>query len=150
MKTKTTQFFLLFFGLLTIYLLFQLPTSVVKNNNSEIQETASIEAALKLLEGENPMQGIFMLREMVEKNPKNTDALYYLGTLSIQTGQYENANERFNQIISIDSSDKRAYLQLGISNYLLGNVERADSLFNIVKSAKDELLTKEIEDFLTK
>ena len=96
------------------------------------------------------MQGIFMLREMVEKNPKNTDALYYLGILSIQTGQYENAIERFNQIISIDSSDKRAYLQLGISNYLLGNVDRADSLFNIVKSANDELLTKEIEDFLTK
>ncbi len=150
MKTKAAQFFLLFFGLLIIYLLFQLPTSVVKNNNSEIQETASIETALKLLDGENPMQGIFMLREMVEKNPKNTDALYYLGILSIQTGQYENAIERFNQIISIDSSDKRAYLQLGISNYLLGNVDRADSLFNIVKSANDELLTKEIEDFLTK
>ena len=84
-----------------------------------------------------------MLRDIIENNPKDTEALYYLGVLSNQTGQYENAAERFNQLITIDSSDKRAYLQLGISNYNLGDKEKADSLFNIVINSNDELLIKE-------
>ena len=90
-----------------------------------------------------------MLRDIIDKNPENTDALYYLGVLSLQTAQYENAAKRFNQIISIDSSDKRAYLQLGISNYNLGNKEKADSLFNIIKNSKDKLLIEELDNFLT-
>ena len=95
------------------------------------------------------MEGIFMFREILQEDPKNTDALYYLGLLSNQTGQYENAAERFNQLISIDSSDKRAYLQLGISNYQLGNVEIADSLFNIIRESNDRLLIKDLDNFLT-
>lgn len=70
--------------------------------------------------------------------------------MSIQTGQYENAAERFNQLIAIDSSDKKAYLQLGISSYHLGYLKKADSLFSIVKETKDELLIKELNVFLTK
>lgn len=95
------------------------------------------------------MEGIFMFREILQEDPKNTDALYYLGLLSNQTGQYENAVERFNQLISIDSSDKRAYLQLGISNYNLGNKEKADSLFNIIRNSEDKLLIEELDNFLT-
>ena len=100
------------------------------------------------MEGENPMEGIFMLRDIINKNPENTEALYYLGVLSLQTAQYENAAKRFNQIISIDSSDKRAYLQLGFSNYYLGNYKTADSLFNIVMASGDSLLIKDLDFFL--
>ena len=85
-----------------------------------------------------------------QNNPKDTEALYYLGVLSNQTGQYQNASERFNQLIAIDSSDKRAYLQLGISSYNLGKTYIADSLFSIVRDSKDELLIKELDNFLTK
>ena len=56
--------------------------------------------------------------------------------------------KRFNQIISIDSSDKRAYLQLGFSNYYLGNYKTADSLFNIVMASGDSLLIKDLDFFL--
>ena len=84
----------------------------------------------------------------VEKEPKNTQALYYLGVLSIQTAQYENAINRFNQIIAIDSSDKKAYLQLGISNYYLEKYNTADSMFNKVKASGDSLLINELNIFL--
>ena len=151
MNTKTVQLVIIIISLVSIFLIYQLPTSVLENKTSqdEIQNTVSVERALTLIQGSNPMEGIFMFREILQEDPKNTDALYYLGLLSNQTGQYENAVERFNQLISIDSSDKRAYLQLGISNYQLGNIEIADSLFNIIRESNDLLLIKDLDNFLT-
>mgnify|MGYP006238093903 FL=1 len=121
MSPKYTQAALLLIAVIFIFLLYQLPTSVIDNKDVEnqVNENFSIEKAIELVEGENPMEGIFMLRDIIDKNPENTDALYYLGVLSLQTAQYENAVKRFNQIISIDSSDKRAYLQLGFSLSLI-------------------------------
>ena len=151
MNTKAVQFIIIIISFVCIFLIYQLPTSVLENKTSQddIQNVVSVERALTLIQGSNPMEGIFMFREILQEDPKNTDALYYLGLLSNQTGQYENAVERFNQLISIDSSDKRAYLQLGISNYQLGNVERADSLFNIIRESNDQLLIKDLDNFLT-
>ena len=151
MGTKKIQFFIITIALVSIYLLYQLPTSVLENKESEeeIKNVVSVERALKLIEGNNPMEGVFMFREILQNEPKNTEALYYLGLLSNNTGQYSNAIERFNQLITIDSSDKRAYLQLGISNYNLGNKEKADSLFNIIRNSKDKLLIEELDNFLT-
>ena len=152
MQEKHIQILIIIGGVVLVYFLFQLPTSVLETADAQenINKTTSIEAAIALLEGKNPMEGVFVLREILEKDPKNTQALYYLGVLSIQTAQYENAINRFNQIIAIDSSDKKAYLQLGISNHQLGYFKKADSLFSIVKETKDELLIKELNVFLTK
>ena len=151
MSSKSLQLLIITLSIGLIYFFYQLPTSVIENKNSkeEIQKAVSVEQALSLIEGANPMEGIFMLRDIVENNPKDTEALYYLGILSNQTGQYKNAVERFNQLITIDSSDKRAYLQLGISNYNLGNKEKADSLFNIIRNSEDKLLIEELDNFLT-
>ena len=151
MKANQIQLILVLSGLMLIYLLFQLPTSVMEIEKVEekVNQTTSISNAMDLIKGENPMEGIFMLREILEKDPKNKEALYNLGVLSIQTAQYQNAVNRFNQIIAIDSSDKRAYLQLGISNYQLGNLEIADSLFNIIRESNDRLLIKDLDNFLT-
>lgn len=151
MSPKSLQILILSLVIGLIYIFYQLPTSVIENKNSkeEVQKAISVELALTLIEGANPMEGVFMLRDIVENNPKDTEALYYLGVLSNQTGQYINAAERFNQLIAIDSSDKRAYLQLGISNHNLGDKEKADSLFNIIRNSKDKLLIKELDNFLT-
>ena len=150
MRTKITQILIIIGAVILVYFLFQLPTSVLETTNAQenINKTNSIESALELLEGNNPMEGVFMLREILEKDPKNTQALYYLGVLSIQTAQYENAINRFNQIIAIDSSDKKAYLQLGISNYYLERYNIADSMFNKVKASGDSLLINEVNIFL--
>ena len=150
MRTKITQILIIIGAVILVYFLFQLPTSVLETTNAQenINKTNSIESALELLEGNNPMEGVFMLREILEKEPKNTQALYYLGVLSIQTAQYENAINRFNQIIAIDSSDKKAYLQLGISNYYLEKYNTADSMFNKVKASGDSLLINELNIFL--
>ncbi|PDH44340.1 MAG: hypothetical protein CNE34_04050 [Rhodothermaeota bacterium MED-G18] len=131
-------------------MLYQLPTSVIDNSEVEnsVNENLSIDRAIELVEGENPMEGIFMLRDIIEREPENVDALYYLGVLSLKTSQYEKASQRFNQIITIDSSDKRAYLQLGFSSYYLGKYKAADSLFNFIVESGDSLLIKELDVFL--
>tara|TARA_A100000164_G_scaffold381953_1_gene436750 strand:- start:10993 stop:11454 length:462 start_codon:yes stop_codon:yes gene_type:complete len=150
MSERYTQIILLIIAVTFIVLLYQLPTSVIDNKDvqNQVNENFSLERAIELVEGDNPMEGIFMLRDIIDKNPENTDALYYLGILSLKTAQYENAVKRFNQIIFIDSSDKRAYLQLGFSNYYLGKYKTADSLFNIVMESGDSLLIKNLDFFL--
>ena len=151
MKATQIQLILLLFGFIIIYLLFQLPTSVMEIEKVEekVNQTTSISRAMDLIRGENPMEGIFMLREILEKDPKNKEALYNLGVLSIQTAQYQNAVNRFNQIIAIDSSDKRAYLQLGISHYYLENFNLSDSIFKNIKESNDSLLINELNIFLS-
>mgnify|MGYP006266707745 FL=1 len=151
MKAYHIQLILVLSGLMLIYLLFQLPTSVMEIEKVEekVNQTTSISTAMDLIRGENPMEGIFMLREILEKEPKNKEALYNLGVLSIQTAQYQNAVNRFNQIIAIDSSDKRAYLQLGISHYYLENFNLSDSIFKNIKESNDSLLINELNIFLS-
>ena len=152
MRAYHIQLILVLSGLMLIYLLFQLPTSVMEIEKVEekVNQTTSISTAMDLIRGENPMEGIFMLREILEKDPKNKEALYNLGVLSIQTAQYQNAVNRFNQIIAIDSSDKRAYLQLGISHYYLENFNLSDSIFKNIKESNDSLLINELNIFLSK
>ena len=151
MKAYQIQLILVLSGLIIIYLLFKLPTSVMEIEKVEekVNQTTSISTAMDLIRGENPMEGIFMLREILEKDPKNKEALYNLGVLSIQTAQYQNAVNRFNQIIAIDSSDKRAYLQLGISHYYLENFNLSDSIFKNIKESNDSLLINELNIFLS-
>ena len=151
MKAYQIQLILVLSGLIIIYLLFKLPTSVMEIEKVEekVNQTTSISTAMDLIRGENPMEGIFMLREILEKDPKNKEALYNLGVLSIQTAQYQNAVNRFNQIIAIDSSDKRAYLQLGISHYYLENFNLSDSIFKKIKESGDSLLINELNIFLS-
>ena len=150
MSTKRLQIIFFTLAILSTIMLYQLPTSVIDNSEVEnnVNENLSIDRAIELVEGENPMEGIFMLRDIIEREPENIDALYYLGVLSLKTSQYEKASQRFNQIITIDSSDKRAYLQLGFSSYYLGKYKAADSLFNFIVESGDSLLIKELDVFL--
>ena len=86
MKTQNLQFLMILFSIIIIVFLYQLPTSVIKTkkNQDEIQDAVSVEKALQLLEGDNPMEGVFMFRDILENDPINKEALYYLGILSVR------------------------------------------------------------------
>jgi|TARA_B110000263_G_scaffold216775_1_gene202486 tetratricopeptide (TPR) repeat protein len=151
MKTIQQQAVIFIIAFALIFILYQLPKNVVEGDDVQgdvVAKTTSIESAISLLEGSNPMEGVFMLRDIVEKEPNNIQAIHYLGDLSLQTGQYENAIKRFNQILSIDSSDKKTYLQLGISYYGLNDYNKADSLFQIVRDLNDSTLIRDLNIFL--
>ena len=151
MKTFKKQIFIVFLGVIMVIILYSFPKYVVGDNNLNTTEPIeNVENALKLIESNNPMEGVFMLRKILEKEPKNKEAVFNLGVLSIQSKQYNKAIERFNQLLIIDSLDKRAYLHLGISNFELGNEEEANFFFDKVLRSNNNLLIEQLNLFLNK
>ena len=87
MKTGQQQVLIIFFGLIFILILYNLPTNVVGDDDQTINtppKENSVEKALKLVNSSNPMEGVFMLRKILEEDPKNKEVLFNLGVLSIQ------------------------------------------------------------------
>lgn len=149
MKAFQKQIFILLLGVVMIITLYSFPKYVVGENNLNTTEPIeNVENALKLIESNNPMEGVFMLRKILEKEPKNKEAIFNLGVLSIQSRQFNKAIERFNQLLIIDSLDKRAYLHLGISNFELGNEEEANFFFDKILKSKNNLLIEQLNLFL--
>jgi tetratricopeptide (TPR) repeat protein len=66
----------------------------------------------------NPMQGIMMLREVVKENPEHENAHFNRGILSMRSGQYEKATERFEKVLSVNPARKELYVFIGRS-YLM-------------------------------
>jgi tetratricopeptide (TPR) repeat protein len=72
-----------------------------------------------------PMKGIMLLREVVTKNPNHENAQFNLGVLSVKSGQYEKAIERFQKVLEINPTRKEMYYMIGKSYMLAGNKEKA-------------------------
>lgn len=90
---------------------------VLKINPKNI--SASVDMAVCYTLTGNPMQGIFMLRDVADKNPTHVLAQHNLGILSMQTGQYEKAVKRFEKVLSLNPDNTivkdQALLYAGIA-----------------------------------
>jgi tetratricopeptide (TPR) repeat protein len=94
-----------------------------------------------------PMQGITMLREVVEKEPKNLKANMNLGIFAVKSGQFDKAIIRFNTIISTIRATPDAYFYLGTAYENLGkNKEAIDAYLASKKLAANPKLS----DFIDK
>lgn len=100
--------------------------------------TAKNKLAMTYLSTSNPMQGIMMLREILETDPKNEQAMFNLGILSMQSGQYDKAVERLSNLVAIYPNNTQAQFFLGVSYLEIGNKEKAKEQFNLVKSLDDD------------
>jgi tetratricopeptide (TPR) repeat protein len=94
--------------------------------------------AMTYVASENPMQGIKMLREVIEEDPKNETALYNLGYLSVQSGQYQKAIDRFDALLKVNPVHSSATFYLGYSFMQLGNKEKARMYFNKAKELEQD------------
>lgn len=61
---------------------------------------------------EPPMKGIMLIRDVAEKNPRNTYAQYMLGIGASISGQTDKAIERFTNVVNLDSDHLEARLRL--------------------------------------
>jgi tetratricopeptide (TPR) repeat protein len=86
---------------------------VVVENPKDLM--ARTRLAMTLVTSQNPMQGITMLREVLEIDPDYREAILNLGLLSIRSGQFEKAVERFEKLLSMDSLDYEAMLYNGVA-----------------------------------
>ena len=93
-----------------------------------------------------PMQGIMMLREVVEKEPKNLKANMNLGVFAIKSGQFDKAIIRFNTIIKTIKETPDAYFYLGRAHESLGNkTEAINAYLNSKKLAANPTFSSFID-----
>ena len=100
--------------------------------------------------GVMPMKGIGILKGVLNKDPKNVDALTNLGYFAIQSGQYEKAVERFETVLSIDPNNAEAYIYLTDVYLSQNKVEEGIKTLEKYKSmVEDPLVKKQVEDYIT-
>jgi len=64
---------------------------------------ARTDEAVALVNGQDPMRGILLLREILKEDPDNVEAHWQLGLFSVQSGQYDKALGRFQKVLELDS-----------------------------------------------
>lgn len=94
--------------------------------------------ALTYMTSKNPMQGIVMLREVIAKDPKNELALFNMGMLSIQSGQYARAIERLEELINVNPNHVQGRLLLGVAWMNNGDKAKAKEQFEKVKQMDND------------
>lgn len=94
--------------------------------------------AMTYISSQNPMQGIMMLREIIDADPENEEALYNLGLLSRQSGQMDKAVERFEKILLINPNNVQARFLLGVTFMDMGKNKEAKKQFEIVKRTDND------------
>jgi outer membrane protein len=83
--------------------------------------------------GEPPMQGVAILREVLAQDPKFKPALFNMGMLSVQSGQYGKAIEWLNQLLEVSPDDVQARLLLGVAYMNKGDKQQAREQFELAK-----------------
>jgi thioredoxin-like negative regulator of GroEL len=110
---------------------------------------AKTNTAMTFATSGSPMQTIMMLRQVLEQAPRYVPAIMSMGALSMQSGQYEKAVERFNQVLSIDKNNINAKLGLAYSWIETGKVPEAKKLLEEISSFDvGEVLKNEISNTL--
>jgi tetratricopeptide (TPR) repeat protein len=105
---------------------------VLKENPKNLNVKTKM--AMTYLSSQSPMQGILMLREVIAEDPNNELALFNLGMLSIQSGQYDKAIDRLEELIKLNPAHTQGQLLLGIAWMSKGNKEQAKAQFLKVKN----------------
>jgi tetratricopeptide (TPR) repeat protein len=122
-------------------------TELLKEDASRLDLKTKI--AMTYVSTENPMAGIMMLREVIEQEPTNEEALFNLGILSIQSGQHNKAIERFETLLKHHSANEQAEFYLALSYFNDGQSAKAKSLFEKIKStSKDEQVLAAVDSYL--
>ncbi|TLV00630.1 tetratricopeptide repeat protein [Dyadobacter luticola] len=108
---------------------------------------AKANMAMTYVNTENPMQGILMLREVIDTDPTNELALFNLGILSMRSNQYSKAADRFRQILTNNPANSKAKFYLGLSLVELGDKEQAGKvLAEVKKEEKDPVIQQAITE----
>lgn len=104
---KKPQLLALLGALVVIVLLVMAPRTPAGKQHAEVPAMdpgkAKTAEAVALVNGQDPMRGIMMLREILQEDSNNVEAHWHLGLFSVQSGQYEKALSRFQKVLALDS-----------------------------------------------
>jgi len=104
---KKPQLLALLGALVVIVLLVMAPRTPAGKQQAEVPamdpSKAKTAEAVALVNGQDPMRGIMMLREILQEDSNNVEAHWQLGLFSVQSGQYDKALHRFQKVLALDS-----------------------------------------------
>jgi len=95
--------------------------------------------AMTMVVSENPMAGINMLREILAIDETNRQAILNLGLLAIQSGQFDKARERFENLVSMNAADHEAKLYLAVSLMEINQQSQARLLLEEILATQDSI-----------
>lgn len=102
---------------------------------------AKVKMAMTHVSGPAPMTGIAMLQQVLSEDPAHELALFNMGLLSMTSGQYQRAVERFTELLGHHPANEEARLYLGMAYLELGDRARAlTELKNVAEGAGDPQL----------
>lgn len=153
MKLNTLQIGLILLVVLLTVLLFSARTTP-DTSIAAVREADPIElqidSAIALVNGEQPMQGILLLRSIAEENPDNLRAQLNLGIFSLQTGQIEKAEARLKTVLELDPENAEGHFFMGHVSKAKGNAAEAVMYFQRSQElTTDNSLKQEIDRLLT-
>jgi tetratricopeptide (TPR) repeat protein len=120
---------------------------VLDKNPRQLQAKTNL--AMTYVQSDSPMQAIMMLREVITEEPSFEPALMNLGVLSMQSGQYDKAADRFKQVIRLNPNNPNAALGLGYSLIELKEKSQAKIIFeDLKKRVKEPTLLEEVNKAL--
>lgn len=132
--------------------LFASKTQSILKEVLDIDETLldlKVKLGMTYVNSSNPMQGILMIREVIEKEPNNQLAIFNLGVLSMQSGQFDKAVSRFEKLRTLVDDDTQTAFYLGICYKELKNKEKAVELFQyVLKNTNDEEIRNTVKPYL--
>lgn len=100
---------------------------------------------------EQPMLSATKLLEIIKVAPEHQETLYYLGMLSVQSGQYSKGIARFKKLIGLNPVHLQGHFYLGVCYFEMGNKPLAKEQFERVKNlSADPVVQNEAEKYLKK
>jgi lipopolysaccharide biosynthesis regulator YciM len=153
MGFKRPQWLALGGALVAIVLLVLVP----RTPSGKRKEVASMDPArartaeaVALVNGQDPMRGIMMLRQIVEEDPANIEAHWQLGLFSVQSGQYDKALERFKKVVELDEGMiPDAWFYLGRTYATLDSIPQAIASLEKYRSiVQDTAIIEGVDRFL--
>ncbi len=115
------------------------------NDSAKVGSGATI-----LYSGHDPMKGIGIIREVVQKDSTNVFAQFTLGEASLMSGQLDKAVERFKTVVRLQPSNQQAILILADTYERMGQKANAAAMYQkSLPMVKIPELKKEIEKRVT-
>jgi tetratricopeptide (TPR) repeat protein len=118
-------------GLFVLFLVLpKQPASKQQSDAAMNPDSLKLQQAIELVNGENPMAGITILREMVAEDSTNVDAHYYLGLFSVKSGQLDKAIDRFERVLALRPNDIKYQVEVGYQFMVMDTVDLALQCFD--------------------
>jgi tetratricopeptide (TPR) repeat protein len=96
-----------------------------------------------------PMKGITLLREVVTENPMHEQAQLNLGFLSMKSGQFDKAIERFTKVLEINHARIDMHIYLGEAYVRMGDNKKAIEQLKIFRNlTNDQEMITNVDNYI--